>query len=91
MVRVKVRYFSFFQNTTSKAEEYIHLTKPNVGGLVELLEKRYRSKVGKTAFSVKPGNDRVEFMVSVNGKLSDLECSLRDNDEVAFLPPMGGG
>ena len=67
------------------------MRKPNVGGLIELLEKRYRSEAGKKAFGMKSAKDRVEFMVSVNGKLSDVKSSLRDNDEVAFLPPMGGG
>jgi MoaD family protein len=90
-VRVKVRYFSFFQNITNKAEEYIYLKKPNVGGLIELLEKRYGSKAGKAVFEMRSTKNRVEFVVSVNGKLCDLECSLNDNDEVAFLPPMGGG
>lgn len=90
-VRVKVKYFSFFQNMTGKNEEYIYLKRPDVEGLIELLDKRYRSEAGKTAFDRKSAKNRVEFMVTVNGKLSDLECSLRDNDEVAFLPPMGGG
>ena len=90
-VRVKVKYFSFFQNIAGKAEEYIHLKKPNVGGLIELLEKRYRSKAGNTAFGLKSAKNRMEFMISVNGKLSDLECPLKDNDEVSLLQPMGGG
>ena len=90
-VRVKVKYFSFFQDITGKAEEDIHLKKTNVGDLIELLEKRYRSKAGNALFGLKAPKQRMEFMISVNGKLSDLECSLEDNDEVAFLPPMGGG
>ena len=90
-VRVKVKYFSFFQNITRKAEEYINLKKPNAGGLMELLEKKYPSNAVNTAFGLKSAKSRREFMISVNGKLSDLECSLKDNDEVSFLPPMGGG
>ena len=90
-VRVKVKYFSFFQNITGKDEEYIHLEKPDVGGLIELLEKKYQSKGGNTAFGRRPTQNRMEFMISVNGKSSDLECPLKDNDEVSLLPPMGGG
>jgi MoaD family protein len=90
-IRVKVRYFSFFQNVTGKDEEYIHLKRPDVECLIELLAKRYRSKGGNTTFRLKPPEHRREFVVSVNGKLTDVGCSLEDNDEVAFLPPMGGG
>jgi MoaD family protein len=90
-VRVKVKYFSFFQNITGKDEEYIHLEKPDVRGLLELLERRYRAKAGNIGFGLSPASNRMEFMISVNGKSSDLECPLKDNDEVSLLPPMGGG
>ena len=90
-VRVKVKYFSFFQEITGKGEEYIHLEKPDVEGLIELLTKKYRAKAGKMAFGLKADRNRMEFMISVNGKLSDWERPLKDNDEVSLLPPMGGG
>lgn len=88
-VRVKVKYFPVFRKITGKDEEYIHLEKPDVGGLVELLAKRYRTKSGNTGFGLRPGQN--QFVICVNGKLSVLECPLKDNDEVTLLPPMGGG
>ena len=91
MVRVKIKYFSFFQDLTGKAEEYIQLQNPNVGGLIELLEKKYQSKSANYPFGLKAAKNRMEFIISVNGKLADLECQLKDNDEISLLPPMGGG
>jgi len=91
MVRVKIKYFSFFQDITGKGEEYIHLRKPDVKGLVEILEEKYQSEAGNTGFGMRSAQDRTEFMIAVNGKLSDLECPLKENDEVSLLPPMGGG
>ena len=85
------RYFSFFQEITGRSEEYIHLKRPDVKGLIEFLTEKYRAKSANMGFGLNRVQSRLEFMISVNGELSDLESSLRDNDEVSLLPPMGGG
>jgi len=90
-VRVKVRYFSFFQDLTGKAEEYVSLHDPSVGGLVDFLEKHYGNTSGNRKFRIRSNRDRLECMIVVNGKSEDLGCALRENDEVSFLQPMGGG
>jgi molybdopterin converting factor small subunit len=90
-VRVKVKYFSFFKNIAGVDEEYVLLKEPSLYGLISLLEKRYQARSGNTFFSLQSSKTRTEFMVTINGKLANLECALKDNDEIAFLQPMGGG
>lgn len=36
-------------------------------------------------------NDRNKILVAVNQTVTDKNCQLADNDEVAFFPPMTGG
>ena len=90
-VKVKVKYFSVFQDITGKSQEYIHLHDHTVSGLVDLLERQYGVASGKKRFQIRSGNGRLECMIVVNGKSADLVCNLKDNDEVMFLQPMGGG
>jgi MoaD family protein len=89
--RVKVKYFSFFQDIAGKADEHIQMKEPSVAGLLKILEKRYPSKSGYTVFGQKSAKGRMEFMIIVNGKVANLEHPLKDNDEVSLLQPMGGG
>ena len=90
-VRVKVKYFSFFQDITGKTEEYMYLHNPTVVGLVALLEEKYRTRSGRKPFPIRPSRDRLECMIVVNGKSADLTNSLQDRDEVMLMQPMGGG
>lgn len=36
-------------------------------------------------------NDRNKILIAVNQSVTDKNCQLADNDEVAFFPPMTGG
>ena len=90
-VKVKVKYFSFFQDITGKSEEYIHVDKNTVSGLVEVLERKYGTKSGTNIFKMRLFSGRLECMIVVNGKVADLKCPLKDNDEVSLLQPMAGG
>jgi molybdopterin converting factor small subunit len=90
-VKVKVKYFSFFENIAGVDEEYVLLKEPSLDALMSLLEQRYRAKSGNTSFSLKSSKTKMEFMVIVNGKLADFGCALKDNDEITFLQPTGGG
>lgn len=36
-------------------------------------------------------NDDSKILVAVNQTVTDRNCQLADNDEVAFFPPMTGG
>ena len=91
MIKVKVKYLSFFQDITGKAEEYIHVNKKTVEGLVEVLEKRYGTTSEANIFRMSLTKDRLECMIVVNGKIADLKVPLKDDDEVSLLQPMAGG
>ncbi len=90
-IRVKVRYFSFFQDITGRAEEYACLEDRRVWGLLRWLAEKYGSKQGQRAFALKGGQDRMEYIISLNGKAAHLQSLLNEEDEVSFIPPMGGG
>ncbi len=56
----------------------------NVAAIIELLQQR--GDAWASAFS-----DERSVMMAVNRELADLETPIKDNDEVAFFPPVTGG
>jgi len=81
-MKLKVRFFSAYRNITGVDE--MTAEKPpgtTVGELFEDIVKIYPSlKKFKTA-----------AMFAVNREFADPDQILRDGDEVAFMPPVGGG
>jgi len=91
-VRVKVRYFSFFQDIAGKDEEYIHLKKPSVEGLLELLEhhleqpgvlREYTQEEVETFKDWFHSTDQVKFNLF---KRYGILAAAGDRHLVEFLP-----
>jgi molybdopterin converting factor small subunit len=76
----KVKYFGILAETVNQGEEEVSFDSGNLGELVAQLK-------------VKHSLEAYDFQIAVNRKIiSDLSVfSVKDSDEIAFLPAFAGG
>ncbi len=94
-LNVTVRFFTTLREITGKKEDQIQLTRPTtVGALLKQLGKKYGKEYDDYVFD-ELGDVRGHLQVLVNGQsvtaLRGLRTMLKDGDQVAILPPVGGG
>ena len=77
-MKIKVIYFGILQEQSGKTEEVMDTKCTKASDLYHYLAKQYQ--LGLTPM-------QVQF--AVNGKLGDQ--TLKDSDQVDFLPPFVGG
>lgn len=82
MMKVKVKYFSLHREIVGKAEEEFYLEK---GSTTQTLFETLIS----THPRFKEAKDYT--IMSLNGKFVDEPIRLKDEDIIAFFPPVGGG
>ncbi len=80
-MRVKVKLFSSFREIVGQKELELDFDGGTAAQLWEQLVTRFPelARVGQSK------------VVAVNREHSDLDAILRDDDEVAFFPPVSGG
>lgn len=78
---VTSKYFGLIADITSKKEEQIVLDVSNV--TVAFL----KSKMEATY----PDLKKTTYSVAVNKTIAGVDMSVKDQDEIAFLPPFAGG
>lgn len=76
---VLVRYFAALRELQGRDSESVALEPGETAG--ELYQRLVRDK----------GQGRLPVLYSVNHAYAQATQVLRDGDEVAFLPPLGGG
>ncbi|MEM1586955.1 MAG: MoaD/ThiS family protein [Candidatus Bathyarchaeia archaeon] len=105
MVKVRVRYFGRIRELLGIREEEYDVDDAVLADLLlkhvpnrhsevarEWIETIFKTVMGEVAL----GGDRQpilrdNYMVYVNGRTCEVNYKLRDGDEVAILPPVGGG
>lgn len=105
MVRVKVRYFGRIRELLGIREEEYEVDDAILADLLlkhipsrhsevagEWVEAIFKTVMGKAALG-KDGKPilRDNYMIFVNGRTCEINYRLKDGDEVAVLPPVGGG
>ncbi len=94
-MRVKVKYFTVLREITKKREEEIELPEAaTVEGLLNLLSERHGRKFTEYVYGeVERARSHLQFLV--NGRntttMQGFKTKLKNGDEVAILPPVGGG
>ena len=94
-MKVKVKFFTSLREITQKREEKIELPEAaTVEGLLNLLSERHGRKFTEYVFGeAKRARSDLQFLV--NGRsitmLQGFKTKLENGDEVAILPPVGGG
>jgi len=94
-IRVKVKFFTTLREIVGKKEEHIEFSHSvTVEKLLKQLSKTYGKEFENYVYD-ELGNIRGHLQFLVNGKsitaLEGLKTKLREGDQVAILPPVGGG
>jgi len=94
-IEVKVKFFTTLREIVGKKEEQIELSRSvTVEALLRQLFKTYGKEFQDYVYD-ELGNVRGHLQFLVNGKsitaLQGLKTKLREGDQVAILPPVGGG
>jgi molybdopterin synthase sulfur carrier subunit len=94
-IKVAVRFFTTLREITGKKEELLEFSKPvNVQAVLKQLSKKYGKDFDDYMFD-ELGDVRGHLQILVNGKsistMRGLKTQLNDADQVAILPPVGGG
>lgn len=81
-MKVTVKYFGMSREVVGLREEEVSLTEPSL--LKDLLVK---------IFSTHPALEPMKSTLRafVNGRWGSDSVELKDKDQVAFIPPVGGG
>ncbi|MFA7097101.1 MAG: molybdopterin converting factor subunit 1 [Gammaproteobacteria bacterium] len=75
---MRVRYFASLRERMGRAEELIAAEE-----VATVADVWARVKEGKALAA--------SILVAVNMEYADLNCTVKDGDEVAFFPPVTGG
>jgi len=94
-IRIKVKFFTTLREIVGKKEEQIQLSRfVSVEALLRQLSKKYGNEFTDYVYD-ELGNIRGHLQFLVNGKsitaLQGFKTKLREGDQLAILPPVGGG
>jgi len=94
-IKVKIKFFTTLREIVGKKEEQIELSRSvTVQALMRQLSKKYGKDFEDYVYD-ELGNIRGHLQFLVNGKsittLQGLKTKLKENDQIAILPPVGGG
>jgi len=93
--KVTVRFFTTLREITQRGEEVVELSRDlTVEELLKRLSEQYDRQFAEYVFD-EQGKIRPHFQLLVNGEniasLHGLKTRLRRGDDVAIVPPVGGG
>lgn len=81
-MKVKVRLFAALREATGKTQAALELPPAaKVQDLMDLMASQYPALRSQMGF----------VRAAVNRQYASLQTELRDGDEVALVPPVGGG
>jgi molybdopterin synthase sulfur carrier subunit len=94
-VNVRVKFFTTLREIVGKKEEQIQLSDcATLEALLKQLSKKYGEDFGDYVYD-ELGKIRGHLQFLINGKSTStdhrMKTKLRENDEIAILPPVGGG
>jgi len=93
--KVTARFFTTLREITGKKEEPVEFSKTaTINSLLKQLSKKYGKDFDDYMFD-EIGDVRGHLQILVNGKsitaTGGLKTKLKEGDQVAILPPVGGG
>jgi len=105
VIKIKIRYFGKIRELLGvKAEEYNVKDETRLADLLLTYipgrhkkeaeawnEMIFRTVKGERLLKKNGTPILKNYLILINGKTSDLKQKLKDGDEIAVLPPFGGG
>jgi len=93
--KVTVKFFTTLREIAGKKEEHLEFSRSvTVKSLLSQLSKKYGREFDDYVYD-ELGDVRGHLQLLVNGRsvtaLRGLRTKLKDGDQVAILPPVGGG
>jgi len=93
--KVTARFFTTLREITGKKEELVEFSKiATINSLLKQLSRKYGKDFDDYMFD-ELGDVRGHLQILVNGKsitaMGGLKTKLKEGDQVAILPPVGGG
>jgi len=90
-----VRFFTTLREITGRKKEHFEFSKAvTVNSLLRQLSKKYGQEFDDYMFD-ELGDVRGHLQILINGQsvttMRGLKTQLKDGDQVAILPPIGGG
>ena len=94
-IKITVRFFTTLREIVGKKEERVEFSKPvSVEAVLKQLSKKYGKDFDDYMFD-ELGDVRGHLQILVNGRsvttMRGLKTQLKGADQVAILPPVGGG
>jgi len=94
-MKITVKFFTSLREITGKKEDEIQSSSVvTVEELLTQLSKKYGKQFTEYVYDEK-GKVRTHIQILVNGRgiiaLQGLETKLKEGDNLAILPPVGGG
>ncbi len=90
---MNIKYFATFRDLTHEMSFHLDDPPSDIGGLLELLSKRYGPAFRKAVFD--NGNLHTDLILLVNGRnvriSGELATPLKPDDEVSVFPMVAGG
>ena len=79
-MKIKLKYFGMVAETIGKQEESVNVNENiEISNLQALLEEKYHQL------------DKINYKIAVNRSIGNDNILLKEEDEVAILPPFAGG
>lgn len=78
-MKLSVKYFGMIAEAIGKSEEQLEITENSVSGLDTFLKNKYAKL------------ESINYKFAVNKALVEGIERLKENDEIALLPPFAGG
>lgn len=76
---LNLKYFGMIAEATSKENEVVNFDKSTTNDLIDVLVKEY------------PNIKNLNYKIAVNQSIVNDNYELKENDEIAILPPFAGG
>lgn len=80
MLNVKISYFASLRDQTGRSDEVVETNAKTAQSLFEEINNRYHFSLQQKA-----------LRVAINDCFVDWQTTLKNNDEVVFIPPVAGG
>jgi molybdopterin synthase sulfur carrier subunit len=94
-IKITIKFFTTLREIVSKKEEQLEFSRPiTVEALLKQLSKIYGKDFVDYVFD-ELGNVRGHLQILINGRsittMQGFKTKLNNGDQIAILPPVGGG